>query len=163
MIYLESLSNSPVKAGLLIIILASLRSSATGPAASAFLDHYLADVFRARLRTALTLNIHLFETLKNRALISSEGVHGFLRRLSTRRGIADVLPPELSELWIIRRVVACRCPLNARRRTIELDQTTNLRSTVREGLIPNIAFANEGETHMALLQVMYNGSHELLI
>src|SRR5690606_29568126 len=60
--------------------------------------------------------------------------------------------PELSELRIIGDIVACRRPLHARGRAIELDQPTELGRTLRKAFIPDIALTNKSETDMALLQ-----------
>src|SRR5260370_783770 len=76
--------------------------------------------------SASALHAGFLQTLHHRVLGCCQCIHRSLRRLRTGRRIADVLPPQLSKLRIIRHVVAGRGPLHARWRTVELDQPAEL-------------------------------------
>ena len=86
-----------------------------------------------------------------------------MRGLGTRHRVADVLPPQLSQLGVVRNVGAGGRPLNAGGRAVELDQTAQFRSTIGEGLVLDGGLADEGQADMRLLDVHSLGHHELRI
>ena len=106
-----------------------------------------------QLRADIALHASTFQAAHDLFLFSAERVHGSLSGLGTRRRIADCLPPELRQLRIIRNIGAGRRPLNAGRRAIELDKTTELGGPVREALVMDGTVTNEGETDVALLHI----------
>src|SRR5882762_4231195 len=114
---------------------ASLRWGAMVPSFSAFLNQYSAVSFLLSFgpQTPCTPDFSRRSITESWA---AARVHRRLRRLGTGRRIADVLPPQLSKLRIIRNVVAGRGPLHARRRTVELDQPAELRRALGERLVP---------------------------
>src|SRR5690606_2494526 len=64
-----------------------------------------------------------------------ETVHGLLRREGTRIDVADLLPPDLCELRIIRHVDAGGRPADAVRRAIELHDAAKLRRAFGKALV----------------------------
>ena len=68
-----------------------------------------------------------------------EPVHRFLRREGAGVHVADLLPPELRELRIVRHVDAGRRPVHAVGRAVELDQAAELRRALGERLVPDRA------------------------
>src|SRR5262249_44182427 len=78
----------------------------------------LGGLLLVQLRTALLLHAALLETLEHGVLGRGQRVHRLLRRLVAGGGIADVLPPELRQLRIVRHVVAGRGPLHTRGRAV---------------------------------------------
>ena len=71
----------------------------------------LSRLLRIELRSAGTLYARLLDTFHHRVLRCRKRVHRSLWRLCTRRRIADVLPPQLGKLRIIRNVVSGRGPV----------------------------------------------------
>src|SRR5581483_3999166 len=62
----------------------------------------LGGLLLVELRTAGTLHARLLETFEHRVLGGRKRIHRLLRRFGTGRRIADVLPPQLRELRIVR-------------------------------------------------------------
>src|SRR5262249_36961130 len=71
----------------------------------------LRSLLLVELRSAGALHTGLFKTFEHGVLGRGQRVHRLLRRLVSGRRIADVLPPQLRKLRIVRHVVASRGPL----------------------------------------------------
>src|SRR6056297_3809447 len=74
-------------------------------------------------RTDVSLHACALKAFHHALLVSTQRIQRLLSGFRTGHGVADVLPPQLSQLWIVRHVGAGGRPCHTRRRAVEFDQT----------------------------------------
>jgi len=97
-----------------------------------------------QLRWAV-LHTSALQTAQHVVHLVGQVVHCCLWCFFTSYSSRYVLPPELSELRIVRHVGTGRSPRDPRRATIELDQATVLAGVLGEVLMTDVGVANESE------------------
>ena len=115
----------------------------------------------AQAGRVVALNAGLLDPLKHFLLLFAQGIERFLRGLVTRHGVADVLPPQLRHLRIIRDVGAGGRPLHACGGAVELNQpgpdagVIDVRQIAGELLVGNANAGGDGaELRLGVIAVV---------